>query len=83
MSSSCSSLTSMATTAAMRMLRMRMRMTTTEETPLHPLLLHHPTPTPPAAALEVIVVNEEDPMEMVPEQEAPEAHDVIFGRCRP
>jgi hypothetical protein len=36
-----------------------------------------PAPTPPAAALEEIV-EEEAPMEMVPEQEAPVAHEVIL-----
>jgi hypothetical protein len=38
-----------------------------------------PAHAPPAAATEVIAINEEDPMEMVPEQEAPEAHDVILA----
>jgi hypothetical protein len=33
-----------------------------------------PAPVPPAAALDVITVNEEDLMEMVPEQEAPKVH---------
>jgi hypothetical protein len=36
-----------------------------------------PVPTPPAAALEV-VVEEEDLVEVVPEQEAPMAHEVIL-----
>jgi hypothetical protein len=38
-----------------------------------------PVPVPPAAAPEVIVVNKEEPMEMVPEQEAPEVHEVILA----
>jgi hypothetical protein len=38
-----------------------------------------PAPAPPAAATEVIAVNEEDPMGMVPEQEAPEAHEVFLA----
>ncbi len=33
----------------------------------------------PVVALEVISVNEEDPVEMVPEQEAPEVHEVILA----
>jgi hypothetical protein len=33
-----------------------------------------PAPVPPAATLDVITVNGEDHMEMVPEQEAPEVH---------
>jgi hypothetical protein len=37
---------------------------------------------PLAAAPEVIIVDEEDLVEMVPEQEAPEAHDVILGRMQ-
>jgi hypothetical protein len=32
-----------------------------------------PAPAPPAAATEVMAINEEDPVEMVLEQEAPEA----------
>jgi hypothetical protein len=38
-----------------------------------------PVPTPPAAAREVTFIEEQDPMEMVPEQEAPEAHEVIMA----
>jgi hypothetical protein len=41
-----------------------------------------PVPTPPAAAPEVIII-EEDPMEMVPEQEAHEAHEVILTDAEP
>jgi hypothetical protein len=39
--------------------------------------------TPLAAAPEVIIVDEEDLVEMVPEQEAPEAHDVILADAEP
>jgi hypothetical protein len=35
-------------------------------------------PVTPAAAREVIIVEEEDRMQMVHEEEAPEAHEVIF-----
>jgi hypothetical protein len=31
----------------------------------------------------VIVVEEEDPVEMIPEQEAPEVHDVILADAEP
>jgi hypothetical protein len=31
----------------------------------------------------VIIVEEENPKEMVPEQEAPEAHDVILADAQP
>jgi hypothetical protein len=41
------------------------------------------TPVPPAATTEVITVNEEDPMEMVPEQEAPKMHGVILADVEP
>jgi hypothetical protein len=37
-----------------------------------------PVPVPPAVAPEVIIVDEEDRVEMVPEKEAPEAHEVIL-----
>jgi hypothetical protein len=37
-----------------------------------------PVLVPPAATPEVIVVNKEDPVEMVPKQEAPEVHEVIL-----
>jgi hypothetical protein len=36
-------------------------------------------PVPPSAAQEVIVIKEEDPMEMVPKQEATVAHVVILA----
>jgi hypothetical protein len=42
-----------------------------------------PVPTPPATAPEVIVVEEEDPVEMVSEQEALEAHGVILADAEP
>jgi hypothetical protein len=42
-----------------------------------------PAATPPTATLEVIIVKEEDPVEMVPEQEAPEAHEVILADVEP
>jgi hypothetical protein len=41
-----------------------------------------PTPAPPAAASEEII-KEEAPMEMVPEQEAPVAHEVILADAEP
>jgi hypothetical protein len=71
----------MDTTATLRMLTMRMMMT--EETSPHPLLLRPPVPTPLVAAPKVIIVDKEDPMEMVPKQEAPEAHDVILTDAKP
>jgi hypothetical protein len=40
-------------------------------------------PAPPTAAPKVIVVDEEDPVEMDPEQEAPEAHEVILADADP
>jgi hypothetical protein len=52
----------------MPMMKRKMRMPTTEEMPLHPLDL------PPTAAPE----EEEEPVEMVPEQEAPMPHEVIL-----
>jgi hypothetical protein len=42
-----------------------------------------PSPTPPAAAPEEIVVDEEDPVETVPEQEAPVADEVILVDVEP
>jgi hypothetical protein len=38
-----------------------------------------PVPTPPAAAHEATIVEEEDPVEMVFEQEGPVAHEVILA----
>jgi hypothetical protein len=48
-----------------------------------PLLLCHLVPAPPGAAPEVIIIDEEDTVEMVPEQEAPEAHNVILAEAEP
>jgi hypothetical protein len=42
-----------------------------------------PVPVPPIAAPEVIIIEEGDPMEMVPEQEAPKAHEVILADAEP
>jgi hypothetical protein len=42
-----------------------------------------PAPAPLVAATEVIIVNMEDPMEMVPKQEAPEAHKVVLADAEP
>jgi hypothetical protein len=42
-----------------------------------------PTPTPLAAAHKEITVNEEDPVEMVPEQEAPVPHEVTLAGAEP
>jgi hypothetical protein len=58
-------------------------MTTTEETPPHPATAPPPIPAPPAATPEVIVIEEENPVEMVPEQEVPEAHEVILADAEP
>jgi hypothetical protein len=41
-----------------------------------------PAPAPPAAAIEEII-KEEAPVEMVPEQEAPRAHEVILADAGP
>jgi hypothetical protein len=38
---------------------------------------------PPIAAPEVIIIEEGDPMEMVPEQEAPKTHEVILADAEP
>jgi hypothetical protein len=43
-----------------------------------PAIVPSPVPMPPAAAHEATVIEEEDPMEMVLEQEAPVAHEVIL-----
>jgi hypothetical protein len=48
-----------------------------------PVAVPPPAPAPPTAAPEVIAVNKEDPMEMVPEQEAPEVHEVILADVEP
>jgi hypothetical protein len=42
-----------------------------------------PVPMPPAATREVIVIEEEDPVEMVPEQECLVAHEVILVDAEP
>jgi hypothetical protein len=42
-----------------------------------------PAAAPPAGVPEVITVNKEDPMEMVPEQEAHEVHEVILVDVEP
>jgi hypothetical protein len=42
-----------------------------------------PAPMPLAAAPEVIVVEEEDLMKMIPEQDAPRAHEVILADAEP
>jgi hypothetical protein len=42
-----------------------------------------PAHAPPATTPEMITVNEEDPVEMVLEQEALEAHDVILADAEP
>jgi hypothetical protein len=41
------------------------------------------TIVPPAAAPEVMIIKEEDPMEMVPEKEAPKEHEVILVDAEP
>jgi hypothetical protein len=49
-----------------------------------PAVVPPPIPMPPATAPEVIVIEkEEDPVEMIPEQEAPEAHEVILPDAEP
>jgi hypothetical protein len=42
-----------------------------------------PATAPPAGVPEVITVNKEDPVEMVPEQEAHEVHEVILVDVEP
>jgi hypothetical protein len=64
-------------------MKTRMRMTMTEEVPSHPYCCGTtPAPAPHAAAPEEII-EEEDPVEMVPEQEAPVAHEVILAYAEP
>jgi hypothetical protein len=48
-----------------------------------PTIVPPPAPAPPAATPEEIVVNEEDPVEIVPEQEEPEVHDVVLADAEP
>jgi hypothetical protein len=59
----------------MKMMKRKKKMSKTEEMPPHPLLLHHHLLHPPAAALEEI--DEEGPVEVILEQEAPMPHEVI------
>jgi hypothetical protein len=59
----------------MKMMKRKKKMPKTEEMPPHPLLLHHHLLHPPAAALEEI--DEEGPVEVILEQEAPMPHEVI------
>jgi hypothetical protein len=42
-----------------------------------------PAPTPPVAAAPEEIIVEEDPVEMVPEQEAPMVHEVILADAEP
>jgi hypothetical protein len=42
-----------------------------------------PTPAPPAAIAPRKITEEEDPVEVVPEQEAPVAHEVILANADP
>jgi hypothetical protein len=44
-----------------------------------PTVAPPPIPAPPATAPKVITVKEENPVEMVPTQEAPETHEVILA----
>jgi hypothetical protein len=59
----------------MKMMKRKKKMPKIEEMPPHPLLLHHHLLHPPAAALEEI--DEEGPVEVILEQEAPMPHEVI------
>jgi hypothetical protein len=47
------------------------------------VMMSSPTPAPLAAVIPEEVIEEEDPMEMVPEQEAPVAHEVILADEEP
>jgi hypothetical protein len=42
-----------------------------------------PTPAPPVAIISMEIIVAEDPMEIVPEQEAPMAHEVILADAEP
>jgi hypothetical protein len=64
----------------MKMMKRKKRMPTTEQMPPHPLSPHHHL-LPLAAAPEEI--NEEGPMEVIPEQEALMPHDVIPADAEP
>jgi hypothetical protein len=74
-------------TAWEKMSRMKkmMRMAMMEEMPPHPpvAMAPPPAPTPPVAATPKEIVEEEDPMEMVLEQEAPVVHGVILADAEP
>jgi hypothetical protein len=65
----------------MKMMKMKKRMSTTEEMPPHPLQPHHHLWCPPAVVPEEI--DEEGPMEVIPEQEAPMPHEVILVDAEP
>jgi hypothetical protein len=52
-----------------------------EEDAAAPPVVVPPPPVPPVAALEEI--NDEGPVEMIPEQEAPMLHDVILADAEP
>jgi hypothetical protein len=65
-------------TASEKMPRMKMRMRMTDEAP--PSYYAIPYPCSPAAAHEAIVIEEEDLVEMIPEQEGLVAHEVILTR---
>jgi hypothetical protein len=58
-------------------MKRKIRMPTMEEMPPHPLFL-----CPPTAAPEK-VIEEKDPIEMVPEEEASVAHEVILVDSEP
>jgi hypothetical protein len=62
-------------------MKSKMRMPTTEKMPPHPMLLLQPPPVPPASAPEEI--NDEGPVEMILEQEAPMPHEVILADAEP
>jgi hypothetical protein len=56
----------------MKMMKRKKRMSIMEDMPLHPLLLHHQFPaTMPEE------IDEEGPVEAIPEQEAPVLHQVV------
>jgi hypothetical protein len=57
-------------------MKRQMRMPTMDKMPPNPLFL-----APPAAAPEEI--NDEGPVEMVPEQEAPVPHELILADAEP
>jgi hypothetical protein len=69
----------------MSRMKKMMRMAMMEEMPPHPpvAMAPPPAPTPPVAATPKEIVEEEDPMEMVLEQEAPVVHGVILADAEP